>query len=234
MTARVEIIPYEDSMRDAWMRVHAIIMSLSHAWNYTIQERPAYPNHRSTRLVALINGQLAGLLDAQYENHPGELCYLKDEPGGYVLEFGRLPEYAGLGLGVALMRAAAADARRLGYRRLEYWTQDRTAQRFYRRLGLPEIARHYRFRMRPPADLARQFQEQGIAVEYLYAACLPENWPLVESGRDIIRDHPLEPHLCVGFRQDIPESGAWTPPRTVSSAEPHPPTAPEENPRAIS
>jgi len=234
MTARVEIIPYEDSMRDAWMRVHAIIMSLSHAWNYTIQERPAYPNHRSTRLVALVNGQLAGLLDAQYENHPGELCYLKDEPGGYVLEFGRLPEYAGLGLGVALMRAAAADARRLGYRRLEYWTQDRTAQRFYRRLGLPEIARHYRFRMRPPADLARQFQEQGIAVEYLYAACLPENWPLVESGRDIIRDHPLEPHLCVGFRQDIPESGAWTPPRTVSSAEPHPPTAPEENPRAIS
>lgn len=215
MNPRIEIVPYENSMRDVWMRAHAIIMSQSHAWNYTIQERPAYPNHRSTRLVALVDGTLAALIDVQYENYPGELCYLKEEIGGYVLEFGRLPEFSGLGLGVALMRAAAADARQLGIRRLEYWTQDRTAQRFYRRLGLPEIARHYRFRMRPPADLARQFQEQGIAVEYLYAACLPENWPLVETGCKLIRDHPLEPHLCVGFRQDIPPSGDWIPPRAA-------------------
>ncbi|HOQ90497.1 MAG TPA: GNAT family N-acetyltransferase [Candidatus Hydrogenedentes bacterium] len=212
MMERIQIVHYDDSMRDAWMRAHAIIMAYSHAWNYTIQERPAYPNHRSTRLVALVDNVLAGLIDVQYENHPGELCYLKDSPGGYVLEFGRLPEFAGRGLGVQLMRAAAADACRLGFYRLEYWTQDRIAQRFYRRLGLPEIARHYRFRMRPPAELSRQFQEQGIAVEYLYAACLPENWPMVQSGCEIIHDHPLEPHLCIGFRQDIPEHGNWTPP----------------------
>jgi ribosomal protein S18 acetylase RimI-like enzyme len=198
-TMDIEIREYRDEDEAEWMRVHAVILSISHAWNYTIQERPRYDGYESTRLVAVSGGTIIGLTDTQYENEPGELCFLKDSRGGYVLEFGRLPEYAGHQLGKRLIDATVEDAKRKGFHRLEYWTQDRTAQRYYQRLGMREISRHYRFRMKAP-DAVRQFaQEHCLAVEYLYACCLPEEWPLVKQKFQILEKHPLEPHLEIGY-----------------------------------
>lgn len=195
----IEIRHYRDEDEAEWMRLHAIIMTISHAWNYCIQERPAYEGHDSTRLVAVDGDRLVGLTDVQYENEPGEFCFQKDSRGGYVLEFGRLPEYGGQDLGKRLMDATVEDAKRLGYTRLEYWSQDRRAQRYYRRLGLKEINRHYRFRFKPPKAVEEQLMADCVGVEYLYGACVPEEWPLVQQKFDIVRKHPLEPHLCVGF-----------------------------------
>ena len=195
----IEIREYRDEDRDEWMRVHAVILSISHAWNYSIQERPDYAGYESTRLVALADGKIVGLTDTQYENTAGELCFLKDSRGGYVLEFGRLPEYGGREIGKRLVEATTEDAKRKGVNRLEFWTQERKAQRYYRRLGMKEIGRHYRFRMRAPDDVKELVGQQYIGIEYLYCACLPEEWPLVKKRHDIIEKHPLEPHLCVGY-----------------------------------
>ena len=193
------IRPYRDEDAAAWLRTHAVIMSISHAWNYAIQERPDYKGYRSTRLVAELDGAIVGLTDIQYDNTPGEICFLKDGPGGYVLEFGRLPEYAGMEIGAKLIQASIEDARRHGIGRLEYWSQDRRAQRFYRRYGMPEIGRHYRFRFKPPADIEERMMQDFIGIEYLYGVCPPEEWPLVKERYSIIETPPLEPHLCVGF-----------------------------------
>ena len=195
----IEIREYRERDEAEWMRVHAIILSISHSWNYTIQERPAYEGFQSTRLVAILDGNIVGLTDTKYENRAGEFCFMKDSPGGYVLEFGRLPEYAGLKIGPMLIEATVEDAKRKGFRRLEYWSQDRKAQRFYQRLKMPEIGRHYRFRMRPPQEVSDLMMKDYVGVEYLYGACLPEEWPLVKSKFDIVMEHPLEPHLCIGY-----------------------------------
>ncbi len=195
----ITIREYQPQDESEWMRVHAIILSTSHAWNYTIQERPQYKDHQSTRLVAIAAGNIVALTDTQYENEPGEFCFLKDTPGGYVLEFGRLPEYAGHNLGKRLIDATIDDAKRKGFHRLEYWTMDRKAQRFYQRLRVPEIGRHYRFRMKPPTEIADNLLQQSIGIEYLYCACTIENWPNIRKQFDIIEKHPLEPHLCIGY-----------------------------------
>ena len=195
----MEIREHRPEDRDEWMRVHAVIMTLSHAWNYCIQERPEYEGYASTRLVALVDGRLAGLTDVQYDNAPGELCMQNDSRGGYVLEFGRLPEFAGLQLGKRLMDATIEDARAKGFSRLEYWSQDRRAQRFYRRLGLQEIGRHYRFRIKAPQDVTDRMMRDYVGIEYLYCACTVEEWPLVKQKYEVITRHPLEPRLCVGF-----------------------------------
>jgi ribosomal protein S18 acetylase RimI-like enzyme len=195
----IEIREYRPEDRDEWMRVHAVILSTSHAWNYTIQERPLYEGYESTKLVALADGRIIGLTDAQYENQPGELCFLKDNRGGYVLEFGRLPEYAGHRIGQRLIDATVEDAKKKGFRRLEYWSQDRKAQRFYQRIGLKEIGRHYRFRMRPTKEISDLLVKDNVGVEYLYCAAVPEEWPLIKQKFNIIDRHPLEPHLCVGY-----------------------------------
>lgn len=190
---------YRPEDRDEWMRVHAIILSISHAWNYTIQERPLYEGHASTKLVAVADGRIVALTDAQYENTPGEFCFLNDSCGGYVLEFGRLPEFAGHGLGKRLMDATIEDAKRKGIRRLEYWSQDRNAQRFYQRIGLKEIGRHHRFRIRPPKEIADTLMKDSIGIEYLYCACTTAEWPAVRKKYEIVEKHPLEPHLCIGY-----------------------------------
>lgn len=195
----IEIREYRPEDEAEWMRVHAIILSISHAWNYSIQERPNYEGYRSTRLVARCDGKMVGLTDAQYENEPGEFCFLKDSIGGYVLEFGRLPEYAGHRIGSLLIDATVEDAKTKGVHRLEYWTQDRKAQRYYARLGMKEIGRHYRFRMRAPDEVKDLLGRTYIGIEYLYCACLPEEWPLIKEKYDIVTKHPLEPHLCIGY-----------------------------------
>lgn len=195
----IEIRPYRDEDEQEWMRVHSVILSISHSWNYCIQERPQYEGYESTRLVAVHDGHIVGLTDCQFENEPGELCFLKDSRGGYVTEFGRLPEYAKMNLGPRLIDATIEDAERKGFTRLEYWSQDRNAQRFYTRLGLREIGRHYRFRFTPPTEVAEPLLQNGVGVEYVYGVCMPEDWPRVKKQYEILTKHPLEPHLCIGY-----------------------------------
>jgi GNAT superfamily N-acetyltransferase len=197
--AEIHIREYRPEDESEWMRVHAIILSISHSWNYSIQERPMYEGYASTKLVALHDGKIVGLSDTQYETKPNEFCFLADSLGGYVLEFGRLPEYGAMGIGKLLIDATVDDAKRKGFNRLEYWSQDRNAQRYYARLGLPEIGRHYRFRFKPPKDIEETLRKDYIGVEYLYGACMPEEWPLIKKKYDIVTKHPLEPHLCVGY-----------------------------------
>jgi ribosomal protein S18 acetylase RimI-like enzyme len=195
----VTIREYRPEDEQEWMRVHAIIMSISHAWNYTIQERPMYEGYESTKLVATVDGEIVGLTDTQYEKEPGELCFQKDSPGGYVLEFGRLPEFGGHAIGKMLMDATVEDAKCKGFHRLEFWTQERRAQRYYARLGMKEISRHYRFRMKSTKEIDALLKADCIGIEYIYAACLPQEWPNVKMKYDIVEKHPLEPHLCVGY-----------------------------------
>ncbi len=195
----IVIRPYRPEDESEWMKVHAQLLMISHAWNYAIQERPRYDGYQSTLLVAECDGRIVGLTDVQYENEPGELCLLDDSRGGYVLEFGRLPEFSGHNLGQRLIESTAEDARRQGFNRLEYWTQDRKAQRFYARLGMTVIGRHYRFRMKAPQSVETDLGSAGIGIEYIYGVCSTEDWPRIRREYDIITRPPLEPHLCIGY-----------------------------------
>ena len=194
-----EIREYRDEDELEWMELHAKIMTISQAWNYCIQERPPYEGHECTRLVLLADGKMIGLADAVYDIEPGEVCLLNDSRGGYVTEFGRLPGNEGHGLGTKLIDAVIEDARKKEIERLEFWSQDRNAQRFYMKLGLPEISRHYRFRMKAPDAINDSLLEHGIGVEYIYGVCRPEDWVQVKKDREILHDHPLEPKLCIGY-----------------------------------
>jgi GNAT superfamily N-acetyltransferase len=143
----IEIRPYCDADQDEWMLAHARIMTLSQSWNYCIQERPTYAGNESTCLVACHEGKIIAITDTIYDNEPGEICLIKDRRGGYVTEFGRLPEYAGCSLGKRMMHATMDAAISKGVTRLEYWSQDPGAHMFYEKIGMHEIGRHYRFRM---------------------------------------------------------------------------------------
>ncbi len=71
----IEIREYRDSDEQEWMRVHSIILSISHSWNYSIQERPPYTGNQSTRLVAVHEGKTVGLTKTAHRNTPGQKPY---------------------------------------------------------------------------------------------------------------------------------------------------------------
>jgi len=195
---QLKIRDYEDRDEKEWMIVHAIILTTSHAWNYSIQQRPVYTND-SVRLVALDGEKIVGLMDVEIESTPGTLCLMKDSIGGYVLEIGRLPEYAGHDIGRALIREAKERLIAKGVRRMEFWTQDENAQRYYQHLGMREIHRHYRFRIKPSQKIKSLLERDFIGCEYIYGACIPEVFDDVARKYEIIERHPLEPHLCIGY-----------------------------------
>ena len=195
----IEIRPYRDDDHDEWMLVHARIMTLSVSWNYCIQKRPDYKGNESTRLVACHEGKIIGLTDTIYDNEPGEICLQKKVRGGYVTEFGRLPEYSGEAIGKRLVEATIEDARSKGITRLEYWSQDPGAQAYYKKLGLREMSRHWRFRMEPPKEVMDYMLQDGVGIEYIYGVCQLEDWAHVQQQYTIKTDHPLEPKVCVGY-----------------------------------
>jgi ribosomal protein S18 acetylase RimI-like enzyme len=195
----IEIRPYQDSDEDEWMRAYAVIMAQSHAWNDCIQIRPDYAGRDSDCLVAIVDGKIAGITDIQYDNEKGDVCFNRDTKGGYVPILGRLPEYPGMSIGPRLIDAAMDAAQARGFTRLEYWSQDRNAQRFYRKLDLPELGRHYRFRFKVTDAINETLKDHPMGVEYIYAICTPEVWPAIKQKYDILTDHPHEPLLCIGF-----------------------------------
>jgi ribosomal protein S18 acetylase RimI-like enzyme len=188
---------YEGRDEQEWMIVHAIILSTSHAWNYTIQQRPVYKND-SVKLVALDGEKIVGVMDIEIESEPGKVCLLKDSVGGYVLEFGRLPEYAGHNIGKALIEHAKTCLTAKGVHRMEFWSQDENALRYYEHLGMKEINRHYRFRIKPSRKIKELLERDFVGCEYIYGACVPEIFDEVGRRYEVIKRHPLEPHLCVG------------------------------------
>ena len=194
----IVIRDYRDEDEQEWMRVHAVILSISHSWNYSIQQRPVY-THDSIRIVATIDEKIVGLMDVEIESEPGAICLLKDSIGGYVLEFGRLPEYAGMDIGVKLTEGAKDRMLAKGLHRLEFWSQEPRAQKYYVRHGMKEINRHYRFRMKPTQDIVDYLKVRSIGCEYLYCACVPEVFDEVKGTHEILERHPLEPHLCIGY-----------------------------------
>ena len=194
----LKIRDYEDGDQQEWVIVHAIILSTSHAWNYTIQQRPVYEND-SVKLVALDGEKLVGLMDVEIESQPGKLCLMKDSIGGYVLEIGRLPEYAGHNIGRVFIEEAKKRLIAKDVHRMEFWTQDESAQRYYEHLGMKEINRHYRFRIKPSRKIKEMLERDFVGCEHIYGACVPEIFDEVRRRYEVIERHPLEPHLCVGY-----------------------------------
>ncbi len=194
----ITIRDYRDEDEQEWMRTHAIVLSISHAWNYSIQERPKYERD-SIKLVAIAEEKLVGLLDAEIERKPGEICMLKNSIGCYILEFGRLPEYAGHRIGTKLIEVAKEQLIAKGVHRMEFWSQDEKAQGFYKKWGMKEINRHMRFRIKPNKEIEDLLRRDLIGCEYIYGACLLEVYPDVKKRYEVIEHHPLEPHVCVGY-----------------------------------
>ena len=59
--------------------------------------------------------------------------------------------------------------------------------------------------MRASQEAKDLFAGNQIGIEYIYAICMPEEWPLIKKKYDIITEHPQDPLLCIGYEANISE-----------------------------
>jgi ribosomal protein S18 acetylase RimI-like enzyme len=230
----VTIREYRQSDETAWLRCWGQVTVSSHAWGLPAhQKKPAY--ERPAVELVVIEDQpitpgvesggpttrtgpeatVVGFIDVEIEAKPAELGFFEDSPCGFVWELGLLPDHRGRSLGRDLVTAAANRLREQGIQRMEFWSMDENAQRFYEHLGMAEINRHWRFWVRPDSreDAASVFlagppgeprstrapAPPSLRIELACATASVADWPVVRSRAQVVETPPLEPHLCRGF-----------------------------------
>lgn len=191
---------YQPSDEPEWLSAWGRTVVTSHAWGLpAYQSKPIYRRESVELVVVGGCGTIGGFIDIELETQPGELGGLGDTRCGFVWEFGLVPALRGQGLGRALVQSAEERLLARGIRRMEFWSMDDNAQRFYQALGMREINRHWRFWVRPRREDLADRRPASFNPEYMHATASLEEWPKVAERWQVVTDPPLEPHLCYGF-----------------------------------
>lgn len=126
---------YRKTDEPGWVRCRLISFLDSSYFDDIRHEKELY-DHLSVSLVAEENEQIVGIIDVEYEETIGEVCYLKGSLGATIWHLGVLPEYRNKNVATSLWEAAKAVIVGKGVERIEVWTQDDiAANRWYEKQG---------------------------------------------------------------------------------------------------
>ncbi|MBE6908031.1 MAG: GNAT family N-acetyltransferase [Ruminococcaceae bacterium] len=125
-----------------WLRCRVVSFLDCSYYNDVVTKKEPYEND-AVCLVAVEDGRIVGLIDAEIEIKPHSLCVAGDRTGAVIWHLAVLPEYRRKGVAAALMERALAELRQRGVARCEVWTQeDEPANRFYRSQGFRNLQEH--------------------------------------------------------------------------------------------
>jgi ribosomal protein S18 acetylase RimI-like enzyme len=99
---------------------------------------------KSIELVAVKAGEIMGFLDLELEDKPGQICYRKVKGSGMLWDLGVLPEHRRRKIATNLLNEALRLARKsYGMKRLEAWTIEEPAKRFYESYGFAKFYEYH-------------------------------------------------------------------------------------------
>lgn len=126
---------YENRDEIGWVRCRLLSFLDCSYFDDIRKEKETY-EHPNVCLVAEDNGQIIGLIDVEYEEHEGDVCYLSGALGATIWHLGVLPEYRGKGIATELWNAAKQTLLKMSIKHFEVWTQDDIASnRWYENQG---------------------------------------------------------------------------------------------------
>lgn len=162
-----------------------------------LKEKPKYSG-KSVELVATMNNRIVGFLDIELEDSSGHVCYKKAEGNGMLWDIGVLKEFRRQGIATKLLNEGVRRARKYELRRLEAWTVEENARRFYENYGFTEFYKYHHIRISNRESL-KAFDKNGLHAISLYAHIMPET-----SLEDVIGKYkPKEVFECLGFEKEV-------------------------------
>ena len=117
---------YNGTDEQGWVRCRLLAFLDCSYYDDVRREKEVY-DHPSVCYVAEDKGMIVGLIDVEYEEQEGEVCYFKGGRGAVIWHLGVLPEYRRRGVAAGLWRTAKEALISKGIDRFEVWTQDDAA-----------------------------------------------------------------------------------------------------------
>ncbi|MDH7477692.1 MAG: GNAT family N-acetyltransferase [Candidatus Bathyarchaeota archaeon] len=183
---------YEPIDEEEWLKCHALVYLGS---NERILERnkPKYDG-KTVELIALSNKKIVGFLDIELEETPGSVCYKKAEGNGMLWDIGVLPEFRRKGVATQLLNEGIKRGKKLGMKRLEAWSIEPSAWKFYEKYGFKKFFEYHHIRINNREKLW-PFDKDGMHIVEVYAHIMPET-----DLRTIIEKYqPKEVLPCYGY-----------------------------------
>ncbi|MDZ5472400.1 N-acetyltransferase [Bacillus sp. 31A1R] len=111
----------EDEM--GWVRCRILSFLDTAYFDHVLKEKEKYENP-SIELVAVIDHQIVGLLDIEYEIQEGTVCSRGEGIGGMMWHLAVHPDFRRRAIGKKLLIEAEKISKEIGLNRIEAWTRD--------------------------------------------------------------------------------------------------------------
>lgn len=119
----MEIREYKQEDERGWIICRTLSFLDTAYYDNVLREKEIYENP-SIELVAVINEQIVGLLDIEYEEKEGTVCSRGNGLGGMIWHIAVHPDFRRRGIGHQLLLEAEKISIEKGLNRLEAWTRD--------------------------------------------------------------------------------------------------------------
>ncbi|AWE06908.1 GNAT family N-acetyltransferase [Lysinibacillus sp. 2017] len=134
---------YTENDEQGWLRCRVLSFLNTAYYDNVLKEKEVYENP-SIELVAIMDNQVVGLIDIEYEKEPKSVCTTKDSLGGMIWHIAVHPDYQRKGIGEKLLEAAMKEAKELNLTYLEAWTRDdKWVQKWYEKMNFDQTTSYY-------------------------------------------------------------------------------------------
>jgi hypothetical protein len=81
-----------------------------------------------------------------------------------------------------------------------WYSQDEGSQKYYERIGMKEIDRHWQFSIYPDERIKEIFERDGFKCWTIRGEFSIEDFETVKNRYDIVEDDdPINPKICIGY-----------------------------------
>jgi len=180
-----------------WLDVHASVMVDSYAWWTVIHQKPKYDNE-TIDLVIKKEGNIIGFITTEINS---KVIDLIEDDYGFVWEFGIHRDYRGLSSGIKLIdKTHQILKEKHNIEKTVWFSQDKKAQKYYEKLGMKEIERHWQFSVKPDKELKDKLFQKGFNCWNLRGESSVKDFEKVKDNFSLVEeDDALKPRLCIGY-----------------------------------
>ncbi|RLQ94573.1 GNAT family N-acetyltransferase [Falsibacillus albus] len=119
----MEIRRYRSEDEEGWVRCRVLSFLDTAYFDNVLKEKETY-DYPSIELVAVIDNQIVGLLDIEYETQERTVCSRGKGMGGMMWHIAVHPDFRRRGIGGKLLLEAERISKNIGLNRIEAWTRD--------------------------------------------------------------------------------------------------------------